>query len=140
MRLYLQFLSLRETSWLCLLVAQRNFPRFGGRILSFRAVVGASWLLGVITFPGPSDGNRHLFSTGFPFQPLSSVFVPLSSKELTFFLFLFRFLGPYPWQMEVPWLGVKSGCQPTPQPQQVKLRAASAVYTIAHSSARSLTH
>ena len=39
------------------------------------------------------------------------------------FFFLF-FLGPYSWHIEVPRLGSCS-CQPTPQPQQHGIRAAS---------------
>ena len=35
-----------------------------------------------------------------------------------FFFFSFWFLGPYPWHLEVPRLGVESELQPMPQPQQ----------------------
>ena len=51
-----------------------------------------------------------------------------------FFLFFFCFLGPHPWHMEVPRLGVESelSCQPLPQPQRIRAAA--------HSNARSLTH
>ena len=60
-----------------------------------------------------------------------------------FFSFLFcPFLGPHPQHMESPRLGVESEprCQPTPQPQQRRIRASSVTYTTAHSNAGSLTH
>jgi len=47
------------------------------------------------------------------------------------FILSFVFLGPHPRHMEVPRLGVYSGCSclPTPQPQQLRIRAASVTYT-----------
>ena len=50
---------------------------------------------------------------------------------LSFFLFFLCFLWPHHgiWR-----------CQPMPQPQQRRIWATSATYTIAHSKARSLTH
>ena len=56
-------------------------------------------------------------------------------KVLTF---LGVFLGPYLWHKEVPRLGVE--LEPTPEPQQGRIRAASAIYTTAHGNARSFTH
>ena len=54
------------------------------------------------------------------------------------------FLGPHPRHMEVPRLGVESGCScwptPQPQPQPHRIHAASVSYTTAHGSAGSLTH
>lgn len=55
--LYLPFLSLWETGWLCLLVAKRNFPRLPGRE-QWWVQAGIS---GVITLPGPSNENRKVF-------------------------------------------------------------------------------
>jgi len=56
--------------------------------------------------------------------------------------FSFCFLGLHLWHMEVPRLGSNwsSSFQPTPQPQQCKIRAISATYTTAHSNVGSLTH
>ena len=56
-----------------------------------------------------------------------------------FFLCL---LGPYPWHMEIPRLGVELSysCWPTPQPQQCRIGTVSATYTIAHGNIESLTH
>ena len=42
--------------------------------------------------------------------------------------------------MGIPGLGVRNGCQPTPQPLQRRIRATSAIYTTAHGNAGSLTH
>ena len=36
--------------------------------------------------------------------------------------FIFGFLGPHPWHMEVPRLGVKLELQPTPQPWQHQIQ------------------
>ena len=57
-------------------------------------------------------------------------------------LFVLVFLGPYPWHMEVPWLGSNPSysCWSTPQQQQRQIQVASAAYIIAHSHAGSLTH
>ena len=69
--------------------------------------------------------------------------------ECHFYLFIFMylfiyfyFLGLHLWQMEVPRLGELQSysCQPMPQPQQCRIRASSANYTITHGKARSLTH
>ena len=59
-----------------------------------------------------------------------------------FFFFFFVFLGPHPWHVEVPRLGVNQSysCQPTPQPQQRGIQAASSAYTTALGNAGSLTH
>ena len=51
-----------------------------------------------------------------------------------FILFIFVFLGPLWWHMEVPRLRVKS------ELQQCQVWAVSSTYTTAHSNARSLTH
>ena len=44
--------------------------------------------------------------------------------------------------MEVPRLGLNRSCslQPTPEPQQRQIQAASVTYTTAHGNAASLTH
>ena len=58
------------------------------------------------------------------------------------YFYIFCSLGPHPWHMEVPRLGVQwsYSCWPAPQPQQCQIRAAYAAYTTAHSNTRSLTH
>ena len=58
-----------------------------------------------------------------------------------FFVLSFVLLGPHPWHMEVPSLGVNRSCscQPTPQPQPGQSKATCATYTRAHSNAGSLT-
>ena len=59
-----------------------------------------------------------------------------------FFFFLFCFLGPHPWHMEVPRIGVESklnrscSCQPMPQAQQLGIQAVSVTYATAPSNAR----
>ena len=53
---------------------------------------------------------------------------------------VFFFLGLHPQPIEVPRLGGELERPPTPQPQQHRVRAASATYTTAHDKARSLTH
>ena len=58
-------------------------------------------------------------------------------KCFDFFSFLFCcccFLGPHPWHMEVPKLGVETehSCRPMPQPQQFGIWAMSETYTTAH--------
>ena len=52
------------------------------------------------------------------------------------FFFIFFFLGPYLWHMEVLRLGVES----KPQPLQCQIRAVSSTYTTSCSNAGSLTH
>ena len=58
------------------------------------------------------------------------------------FFCLFVFLGPHPWQMEVPRLRVNWSCShwPMPQPQQHQIWAMSVTFTTAHGNAWSLTH
>ena len=55
---------------------------------------------------------------------------------------LFVFLGPHLGHMELPRLGVESELQlpAYTQPQQCQIRATSATYTTAHSTAGALTH
>jgi len=69
----------------------------------------------------------------------SSFFLP---SFFHFFFFLFSFLGPHLQHMEVPSLGGESelSCQPTPQPQQCNIQAASVTYTTAQGNAGSLAH
>ena len=57
------------------------------------------------------------------------------------FLIFFSFLGPHPWHMEVPRLGVKLELshQPMPEPQQLRIQASSVTDTTAHGNAGSLT-
>ena len=88
--------------------------------------------------PNPKN---HVIPTFLNFSsvfPLRSGSRGLCGWNIAFFFFLFVFLGPHPWLMEVPRLGVKPW--PTPQPQQLGIRAASATYTSAHSHAGFLTH
>ena len=59
------------------------------------------------------------------------------------FFFPLVFLGPRPWHVEVPRLGIEPALQLpalTPQPQQRRIWAASATYTTAHDNAGFLTH
>ena len=65
------------------------------------------------------------------------------NPSISSFFFFWSFLGPLGRHMEVPRLGVENwSCSrwPTPQPQQRRIRAASATYTTAHSNAGSFTH
>ena len=67
----------------------------------------------------------------------------LCDKPKAFFFFWsFVFLGPYPPHMQVPRQGSNQsfGCRPTPQSQQLGIRAAPVSYTTAHGSPGSLTH
>ena len=64
----------------------------------------------------------------------TSLHIHQKKHRAAHFIFLFVFLGPHPWHMELPRPGVK------PQPQPHGIQAASATYTTAHSNARSLTH
>ena len=59
-----------------------------------------------------------------------------------FFFFFFCFLGQHLQHVDVSRVGVESvlQLQPTPQPQQREIQAASATYTTAHSNALSPTH
>ena len=51
-----------------------------------------------------------------------------------FFFFFFFFLGPHPWHIEFPGQGLNWSCSrwPSPQPQQLRIRAVSA--NLYHSS------
>ena len=87
------------------------------------------------------------YSTPWPKQPVWSVLLlglswlhraSVNPKPgLVLFCFGFVFLGPYPQQREVSWLGVQ--LEPTPEPQQHGIRTASANYTRAHGNAGFLT-
>ena len=54
----------------------------------------------------------------------------------TLFFFFFFFLGPHPWHMEGPRLGVQLELQPQP----LGIQATSVTYTTAPGNAGSLTH
>ena len=71
---------------------------------------------------------------------LKTSFLVVHLSPILFFFFVF--LGPHPWHVEVPRLGVNQSysCQPTPQPQQRGIQAASSAYTTALGNAGSLTH
>ena len=78
----------------------------------------------------------------FGYKPLSDIrFANIFFHSRGYFFFL-CFLGLHSRHMEVPRLGSNRSCsrQPAPQPQQCRMQAAFATYTIAHSTARSLTH
>ena len=70
---------------------------------------------------------------------LNKVGVTFLGFVLFIYLFIFSFLGPQLWHMEVPGLGVKSELQPgyTTAPG---ILAVSATYTTGHSNSGSLTH
>ena len=59
---------------------------------------------------------------------------------LFLFLCVCVFLGLHCSIWRVPGWGSNWSCQPTPQPQQCRIWAASETYTTAHSNTRSLTH
>ena len=52
----------------------------------------------------------------------------------------FGFLGPHSWHMVVPRLGSNWSYQPTPEPPQCQIQAASVTYTTADGNTESLTH
>ena len=100
-------------------------------------------------------GGVHSYNLPFLWVPLPGTHtgpVPITflsflpncmSVCLSFFLsFFFCFLGPHPWHMKVPRLGLNwsYSCQPIQQPQQRRIQAASVTYTTAHSNARSPIH
>ena len=97
------------------------------------------------------DNWFFFFWIGF-YSLIRNMWVVFSSVRLSQIKLLWRFLynsffcslGPHPWHMKVPRLGVKSSysCQPTPQPQPQhhRIRTAFGTYTTAHSNTRSLTH
>ena len=71
--------------------------------------------------PALCAGEKHLY---YAWQQVSSSFAPEGytiSIFSFFFFFFFVFLGPHPWHMQVPRLGVKSELclWPTPQPRQL---------------------
>ena len=85
--------------------------------------------------------------TSFPFVHVLNFIISSSQSSRTLelktnFLSFFFLLGPHPRHIEVPRLGVELGCscQPTPQPQQCRIQAASVTYTTAHGNTESLTH
>ena len=69
-----------------------------------------------------------------------AVFPPVV-QEVSSFIYLSCFVQPLLRHREVPRLGVESSysCQPTPQPPECRIQAASVTYTTAHSNAGSLT-
>ena len=80
-----------------------------------------------------------------PYNSSFSHFIYLFFSLFIYFILffgLFVFLGPHPWQLEVPRLGSNRSCScwHTPQPQQFGIRALSVTYTTGHGNARSLTH
>ena len=56
------------------------------------------------------------------------------SIHFIYYYYYLLFLGPYRWHMEVPWLGVELGLQPSAyaQPQKCGIQVMSATYTTAH--------
>ena len=54
--------------------------------------------------------------------------------------FSFCFLGPHPWHMELPRLGVKSELHLPAYTTQCQIQATSATYTTAHGNTGPLTH
>ena len=80
----------------------------------------------------------HRYITWAPYINLS-----FPGAALYVYICICFLLGPHPWHMEVPELGVKSellSCQPTTQPQQQWIWAASANYATTCGNAGSLTH
>ena len=91
--------------------------------------------------PVPWWGGRAR-PTGLWALHLSAYVQSISHLMFCEFPFFLVFLGPCPRHMEVPRLGVKLSYsyQPTPQPQQCRIRAVPVTYTIAHGNNRLLTH
>ena len=100
----------------------------------------------------PAEVSIFRFSAGLQFgvcnhgDPCAS---PQKNEKKNFFFFFLFFLGPQPWDTEVPRLGVESkpqgwkqscSCRPTPQPQEHWLWAAPVTYAAACGNAGSLTH
>ena len=75
-------------------------------------------------------------------MPTPKVINSLMFPLFKIFIQLICFLGMHQQHMEIPRLGSNRSysCQPTPQPQQRRIRAESLNYTTAHGNARSLTH
>ena len=86
-----------------------------------------------------SSPRRLWFST-LSEHILRSLSLSCVGPEICFYLFIF--LGPHLWHMEVPKLGTNRSysCWPTPWPQPCQIWAMSVTYTTAHSNNRSPTH
>ena len=102
-----------------------------GEGLGQRASSGGIWTLSlywVNTHPGnfglkvgPTLFFTHNVCDRIERPNLSSrppVWLQINSISLSFFFFVFLFFSPHPQNMEVPWPGVESELQPTPQLQQ----------------------
>ena len=75
-------------------------------------------------------------------EPNVQLMVTILAADI-FFFFLFCFLGPDLWHIEVPRLGVNAELHLpayTPATQPCKIRAASATYIMAHGNSGALTH
>ena len=75
------------------------------------------------------------------------IYTPINGEKLlilmspyTWLIFFFVFLGPHPWHMQVPRLGVESAVVPSRSPQQYQIWASSVTYTTARGNPGSLTH
>ena len=60
--------------------------------------------------------------------------------QFKFFFLSFFFLGPHPWHMKVPRIGVELELQPAAFATAAATRDLSGIYTMAFGNARSLTH
>ena len=85
--------------------------------------------------------RQYIHRSYFSFHLASLLFGAFGSfifKVFFFFFFFLPFLGPLPWHMEAPRLGVYQSCSrwPTPEPQLRRIQAASATHTTAHGNAR----
>ena len=95
------------------------------------------------TGPGIKPVSQCCRDTADPLVPQWELHAFLIFIFIYLYIYLFTcFLGLHLWHMEVPRLGVNwsYSCQPTPQPQQRRIRAASVTYTTAQGNTRSLTH
>ena len=78
-----------------------------------------------------------------PRRELQESLILISADGLRiFFLVFLPFLGPLPWHMEIPRLEVELELHlpVMPEPQQLRIWAASATFTTAHGNAGFLTH
>ena len=78
------------------------------------------------------------FQEGLLNIPVGTLFC--NYKILRLFFLLFRATPVAWWSSQARGLNQSYSCQPTPQPQQHRLRATSATCTTAHSNTGSLTH
>ena len=95
---------------------QLAVPRQALEFLNFAFVKGDAWLSPPFVQWIKPHISEPCLSLSFPSPPTSGSAIWAHWKNLTFlfsflFLFCFFFLGPHPWHMEVPRLGVEGELQ-----------------------------